>query len=132
MCFAFLSSYDTLSMSREKPQALAAFDAPRQPVTVDRRQLLRSLISGDSLGDITRRAARLIKAVRKGSCQALAALVLVRCQSARSLRAFGPGELVCVPRGDVWLDPSCEPLEIKTLFLLSARLWQAVLLMGVI
>lgn len=56
---------------------------------MDRREFLHSLISGDSLGDITRRAARLIKAVRKGSRGALAALVLVRCQSAQSLRASG-------------------------------------------
>lgn len=54
---------------------MAALDSAKQLVSTDRREFLHLLVGGgDPLGDTSRGAARLIKALWMGSQEAVAAL----------------------------------------------------------
>lgn len=67
-------------------------------------------------GCITRRTAWLTKAPREGSRGPWPPGVFAEVLISAAPRGLEPGWARRVLRGDVWLQPSCEPLEIMTLF----------------
>lgn len=96
---------------------MAAFDSAKQLVTMDGREFLY-LLARRGFPEWYHHAYSMAdQSAMEGLLGGLGSLMyLLRCLLSLPRRVSSQGEHICFLRGDVWLQLSCERLEITILF----------------